>query len=48
LHDTGIHVIRPVPVALAMIIKGIDAPVEVSRHRQNMGEHDTDIGPDST
>jgi hypothetical protein len=27
---------------------GIYAPVEVSGHRQDMGERDTNIGPDST
>jgi hypothetical protein len=42
-----IHVIRPVPIALAMITMGIDALVEVSRHRQDMGECDTNIGSNS-
>jgi hypothetical protein len=26
---------------------GIDAPVEVSGHRQDMGEHNTDVGLNS-
>jgi hypothetical protein len=26
---------------------GIDAPVEVSGHRQDMGECDIDVGPNS-
>jgi hypothetical protein len=42
-----IHVIRFVMIALAMISMRINAPVEVSGHRQDMGEHDTDIGPNS-
>jgi hypothetical protein len=42
-----IHVIRSATIALAMISMRINAPVEVSGHRQDMGECDTDVGSNS-
>jgi hypothetical protein len=34
-----------VTIALAMISMRINAPAEVSGHRQDMEEHDTDVRP---
>jgi hypothetical protein len=42
-----IHVIRSATIALAMISMRINTPVEVSGHRQDMEEHDTNVGPNS-
>jgi hypothetical protein len=42
-----IHVIRSATIALAMISIRIHAPVEVSGHRQDMGECNTNIGLNS-
>jgi hypothetical protein len=47
LCNMRIHVIRSATIALAMIAMRIYAPVEVSGHRQDMGERDTDVGPNS-
>jgi hypothetical protein len=43
LCNTRIHVIRSAIIALAMITIRIYAPVEVSGHRQDMGQHATDV-----
>jgi hypothetical protein len=47
LCKTRIHVISSVTIALVIISMRINAPVEVSGHRQDMGECDTDVRPNS-